>query len=171
MKRIIGRILLLFLLPVANAKALTPSLGIYVFPPVQVGRTENVELGMAVSASTPLYALSVAGGFTATCPESQPIQAQASASSWAFLGGVSVSVQIPRTVTGQYPMSGWSVWPSPSTQSCRFNYIGRAKEGIFNLGGAGSSITFGGGDKSEGDTLIFRMVKPTPGTGSGTCWQ
>jgi len=154
-----------------NANALEPKLEIYVFPPAQVGKTGNAEFGLAVSASTPLYVLSVAGGFTATCPESQAIEAQASASSWNFLGGVSVSVQIPRTITGQYPMSGWSGWPSPSTQSCRFNYIGRAKEGIFNLGGAGSSITFGGGDKSEGDTLIFRMVKPTPGTGSGTCQQ
>lgn len=171
MRRTIGWSLVLLVLKMAHANALESTLDIYVFPPAQVGNTQNAVLGMAVSASTPLYTLSVAGGFTATCFESEAIEAQASASKSNFFGGVSVSVQVPRTITAQYPMSGWAGWPSPSTQSCSFKYVGRAKEGIFTIGGLGSGITFGGGDRSEGDTIIFRMMKPVPGTGSGTCKQ
>lgn len=169
MKRTIESFMILQLLSAASADAL--SLNVLVRDPQQVGQTTNAQFGLVVSAFTEFWALSVGGGFTVTCPDSQVIEAQASDSFWDLFGSVSLWVNVPRSIPGQYTVTGWPGWRAPSTQSCSFRYVGRAKEGIFTIGGAGSSITFGGGDKSEGDTRIFKMVKPLPGTGAGpgTC--
>lgn len=169
MKRAIAQFMVLLLLSMAKANAL--SLDVHVRDPQQVKRTAMAQFGLVVSASTELYTLSVAGGFTVTCPDSQVIEAQTSASEWRLFGSVSFWVNVPATPPGQYAMTGWNSWPSPSTQSCSFRYVGRAKEGLFVVGGLGSNISFGGGDKSQGDTRIFTMVKPPPGTdpSPGTC--
>jgi len=169
MKGAVAQFTILLALSIAKAEAL--SLELFLYEPRQIGKTENAEVGLVVRAATPAYSLSVAGGYTVTCPDSQVIEAQTSASEWRLFGNVSFWVNVPVTPPGQYPMTGWNSWPSPSNHSCSFRYVGRAKDGVFAIGGFGSNISFGGGDKSQGDTKIFKMVKPPPGTdaGPGTC--
>jgi hypothetical protein len=139
--------------------------------PQQIGLSQKVQVGLRVDGSTEFYTLTVAGGYTVTCPESVAIDAQTSESGWDLFGGVSFWINVPEAPPGEYPMSGWAGWPSPSTQSCSFKYVGRVKDGLISFGGFGSNITLGGGDRSSADTIVFRVVKPTPATDSGTCRQ
>lgn len=167
MSRAIVQLMILLALSAAKANAL--QLDLHVREPQQVGQTDKAQFGLIVNAWTEYYAISAAGGYTATCPESQVIEAQGSKSSWSLFGDVVATVKVPPVLPGEYPMTGWAGWPTPSTQSCSFRYVGRAKEGSFSIGGFGSSITYGGGDESRGDTKIFRMVKAVPRTGTGAC--
>lgn len=167
MSRAIAQLMILLALSAAKVNAI--QLDLNVRDPQQVGQTDRAQFGLIVNAWTEAWAISAAGGYTVTCPESQVIEAQGSTSNWRFLGNVVATLKVPPVLPGEYSMTGWAGWPLPSTQSCSFRYVARAKDGSFSIGGFGSSITYGGGDESRGDTKIFQMVKAVPRTGNGAC--
>lgn len=149
----------LAVLSIPEARALRVE--VYPVTPLQVEQTDKVRVGLAVQGWTNVFALTVAGGYTVTCPNGLPIEAQHSRQRQQFPAGFTFTITVPAGGTPtQYPIPGWSSWPRPSTHDCTFRYVGRAKEALVSLIGFGFNVSLGGGDDSKGDTLVFKMVKP-----------
>jgi hypothetical protein len=137
--------------------------------PEQIGKTAQVKVGLHVQGWTNTMFLTIAGAFEVRCPQSEKIEAQR-ASQWSqYPAGFSSTLNIPSILPTQYSIPGWPEWATPSTKGCTFVYVGRAKESLVSIGMLGLSISLGAGEAVDGDTKTFNMVKPVPGTDSGTC--
>jgi hypothetical protein len=130
--------------------------------PRQVGTTGRAQVGISVDAQTALFTLTAGGGYTLTCPDTTPLTAQRALQFMRLKPGYEVSVFVPEVIPTEYVISGYSSWGSPSTHHCTFSYTGRAKDGWVNISGLGVNVTLGGEEASEGNSIVFPMVKQAP---------
>jgi hypothetical protein len=169
MKHLIGALVLFLAASMPAAHALnvdaTP------LTPEQVGKTNQVKVGLYVDGSTDTFFLTIGGAFEIRCPGSEKIEAGKSARWSRFPAGFNSSLTVPDVVPANYSIPGWVEWAAPSTKGCTFVYIGRAIEAQLSFSFFGLTTTLGGGELIKSGTKTFTMVKPIPGTGSGTCTQ
>jgi hypothetical protein len=139
--------------------------------PVQVGKTDQVKVGLYVDGSTDTFYLTLAGAYEVRCPASEKLEAGRSAKWSRFPAGFRSSLTVPEVVPAYYSIPGWVEWPTPSIKGCTFVYVGRAIEALVSFSFFGLTTSLGGGELTKSDTKTFTMVKPTPGTDSGMCTQ
>jgi hypothetical protein len=151
------------------AQANAAGVDVAVTAPRQVGTTDRASVGIAVDATTNTMWLTAGGGYTLTCPDTTALEAQRALQFLRWPAGFRVVVTVPEVVPAEYRIAGWQQWQAPSTHTCTFKYVGRAKDGLLNIFGSGINISFGGDEASEGDSLTFAMVKnpPPPPPGGG----
>jgi hypothetical protein len=128
--------------------------------PRQVGTTNRVQVGLAVQGWTDTLQLTVAGAYQVNCPAGLPIEAQRAASATQYPAGFSFTLTVPGWIPAEYVIPGWSEWAAPATKTCNFVYTGRAKEALVSLSGFGIQITLGSGERVDGNTRQFTVVKP-----------
>lgn len=139
--------------------------------PEQIGKTQEVKVGLSVQGWTNTFVLTVGGVFEVRCPQSERIEVQKSSQWSRYPAGFTSTLNVPPQLPAQYPIPGWPEWATPSTKGCTFVYVGRAREALVSIGILGLSTSLGPGEVTDGDTKVFNMVKPVPSTGSGTCNQ
>jgi hypothetical protein len=150
----------------ANAAEVHASL----YSPQQVSTSERARVGMSVNARADALYLTAGGGYTLACPDTTSLTAQRSLQFLRLQTGYWVTVFVPEIIPAEYPISGWYGWARPSTHYCTFSYTGRAKDGWVNLSGIGMNVTLGGEEATDGNSVVFPMVKPAPAPGGCDPW-
>lgn len=128
----------------------------------QIGTSGAVSLGHTAIGSTDFNRLVVSGGYIATCASAVmvPTNGQRSLSGEAAFGGVILYTTIPERLPAFVEMPGFDLLAAGSRVACAYNWSSKAVESNFTIGIPGFGITIGGGERSEGGTYPFMMVKP-----------
>lgn len=120
-----------------------PTLNIYTYAGRQVGNS-SVSAGLIVSSGTyALGTLTVAGGWTVSCPHTSQINLERTGGSTNYIPGLhnTATVYVPETVPSTRTLPGWSNIPTASCVDCTFAYKGSAVEASASIS-VGSGVNF-----------------------------
>ncbi len=141
-----------------------------VFPTsiAQANTGGGVYLGHTVSARTNMNRLSASGSFATACndPRTLPITGQRSLSSEGLTGPRILAVTVPETVPALRTIPGFSSVEFGVELTCTYTWTARASEATFSIGAGGGGVTIGGGERADGSTIEFRMLR-SDGTSRG----
>ena len=130
----------------------------------QHGTTSNAAAGVRVVANTNKPALSVGGGFTVICEGSFGSIEWQDGITREGANGATALLNVPFNPPGYYSVPKFNTWVPGEAHVCEFKYKGHAKEGSYQISGAGFSFSlgFGQGDQEviKVGTIYFEMIRP-----------
>ena len=150
----------------ASQRASAVQLDVYVSTISQFGTGSGVNLGHTVLASTPYNRLIAGGTFTAACNHSAtlPLTGERTLPSETYGFDQNILyVTIPETVPALRNMPGFGSVERGTELSCTYRWTARAIEGGYTIGIGGISFVTGNGERTDGGTVEFKMVRPDPG--------
>jgi hypothetical protein len=149
---------LLLVRPAAALSLSTQLLSIY-----QVGTTDQVKMGHVVHASTNFNQLTAGGEFLASCANSaiMPNSGGRTLSASNLVGGLYMSVTIPRDQPAYVTMSGLSGLPRGSVAHCTYAWSSHATEGGISISASGVTVHTGNGRGAESGTRAFTVRVPS----------
>lgn len=126
----------------------------------QVAYTSSINLGHTIYAHTPMNRLVAGGSFSVHCSDSRtgPINGQRTLSSEQQFGNT-LYVTIPEVLPTTRMLPGFTQLPKGTQISCTYDWTARAVESTYSIGIGGLGITIGGGERADGATVAFTMVR------------
>ena len=149
------------------------NLSTVVAPIYQSGTGSGVFIGHTAIASTDYNRLYAGGTYSVTCgaPGMVPLTGQRFLSTENFKGNLSLYVTIPEWHPSIVYMPGFYDIPRGQTVSCAYSWTSRAVESGYTIGFGGISFQTGNGERNEGSSEPFMMMKRDTGDvdGGSTC--
>jgi hypothetical protein len=138
-------------------------------PIYQEGTGASFTVGHFIDARTSYPNLTVSGSFRVSClqPGIPPMSESYSATQTVLFQENVLSMGIPQNLPARRSLSGWTSVPTGTIVPCSYDWQARAVESGLTIGGGGGSVVIGSGERSEGGTIPFDMLKvgtyPGPG--------
>ena len=139
-------------------------------PVYQVGTGGFVSFGSVVSARTNLPSIWASASYQIDCSDPQvrpPLKGGRGWSDNQLFGPSSVTVTAPEWLPAIQELPGWQTVMGGTYVSCVYTTTGFAKTNVFPISGGGTTISIGGDQWEDTQSISFGVMKPGTSFGGG----